>query len=126
MSAGEMRRNPTPAPCTREKGESRPEGETLLHSLALGSGKRSDIALRRVSPRLFVLAFLNIYRFAVSPVLHALIGPACRFEPSCSRFASDAIRVHGVMRGGAMALRRLARCHPLGGQGYDPVPAKRS
>ncbi|HTR62385.1 MAG TPA: membrane protein insertion efficiency factor YidD [Candidatus Binataceae bacterium] len=76
-------------------------------------------------PRLSALALLSIYRTTISPVIHAVAGPACRFEPSCSRFASDAIREHGLMRGGAMALRRLARCHPLGGHGYDPVPAKR-
>jgi putative membrane protein insertion efficiency factor len=76
-------------------------------------------------PRLSAVAALSLYRMTISPVIHAVLGPACRFEPSCSRFASDAIREHGLMRGGAMALRRLARCHPLGGHGYDPVPAKR-
>jgi putative membrane protein insertion efficiency factor len=75
--------------------------------------------------QLLVLGALGIYRIAISPLLHAVVGPACRFEPSCSRFASDAIREHGMLRGGAMALRRIARCHPLGGHGYDPVPAKR-
>ena len=76
-------------------------------------------------PRLSALGAISIYRMTISPVIHAVLGPACRFEPSCSRFASDAIREHGLLRGGAMALRRLARCHPLGGHGYDPVPAKR-
>jgi putative membrane protein insertion efficiency factor len=76
-------------------------------------------------PRLLALALLVFYRFAVSPVLHLFFGPACRFEPSCSRFASEAIRNHGLLRGGVMALRRLARCHPWGSHGYDPVPAKR-
>lgn len=76
-------------------------------------------------PQMAALAALSIYRWTVSPLLHAAVGPACRFEPSCSRFASEAIREHGLIRGGAMALRRLARCHPLGAHGYDPVPAKR-
>jgi len=76
-------------------------------------------------PGVVALAALSTYRTIITPVLHAVFGPACRFEPSCSRFASDAVREHGLMRGGAMALRRLARCHPLGGHGYDPVPAKR-
>ena len=76
-------------------------------------------------PRYSALAVLWLYRLTISPLLHTVVGSACRFEPSCSRFASEAIREHGVMRGGAMALRRLARCHPLGGHGYDPVPAKR-
>jgi|SRR5215472_5475267 len=72
---------------------------------------------------LLALGLLWLYRVALSPLFHALYGPACRFEPSCSRFAADAIREHGPGRGAAMTLRRLARCHPLGGHGYDPVPA---
>jgi len=71
------------------------------------------------------LALISVYRLTVSPLFVALFGRACRFEPSCSQYAADAIRNHGVLRGGAMALRRLGRCHPLGGHGYDPVPAKR-
>ena len=54
----------------------------------------------------------------------ALFGPACRFEPSCSAYAETAIREYGVLRGGYMAARRLLRCHPMGGHGYDPVPAQ--
>ena len=80
---------------------------------------------RSRAPQLMALGALSIYRITISPVLHAVVGPACRFEPSCSRFAADAIREYGLVRGGTMALRRLARCHPLGGHGYDPVPAKR-
>ncbi len=62
-----------------------------------------------------------IYRAAISPVIHALNGPACRFEPSCSEYARDAIAEYGTIRGGAMALWRIARCNPIGGHGYDPV-----
>jgi uncharacterized protein len=72
---------------------------------------------------LLALGSLWLYRFTLSPLLHALFGPSCRFEPSCSRFATDAIREHGLGRGAAMTIKRLARCHPLGGHGYDPVPA---
>jgi len=71
---------------------------------------------------LLALGLLWFYRLALSPALHALLGPACRFEPSCSRFAADAIRDHGLGRGAAMTFKRLSRCHPLGGYGYDPVP----
>ena len=70
------------------------------------------------------LALLALYRFALSPLLHALFGPACRFEPSCSRFAAQAIRDHGLGRGAVMTIKRLGRCHPFGGYGYDPVPAR--
>lgn len=59
------------------------------------------------------------YRFGISPVL----GPHCRYAPSCSAYAEQAIRRHGPVRGGWLALCRIARCHPWGGSGYDPVPA---
>jgi putative membrane protein insertion efficiency factor len=68
------------------------------------------------------LAALALYRAIVSPLLVALFGYACRFEPSCSEYARIAISEHGLIRGGAMALGRLARCHPLGGHGFDPPP----
>jgi hypothetical protein len=69
-------------------------------------------------PRLALVAALRGYQLAVSPWL----GPACRFEPSCSRFAVDAIEHHGAARGSWLTLRRLSRCHPFGSSGYDPVP----
>ena len=64
-----------------------------------------------------VRALLWVYRAAVSPSL----GPSCRFAPSCSAYASEAIRRHGVTRGGWMAMRRLFRCHPFHPGGWDPV-----
>ena len=72
--------------------------------------------------RSIAVGAIAIYRAAISPVIHALNGPACRFEPSCSAYARDAIAEYGIVRGGAMALWRIARCNPLGGHGYDPVP----
>ncbi len=65
-----------------------------------------------------VLALLRFYRGAISPWL----PPACRFEPSCSRYALEAVERHGAGRGVWLALRRLARCHPFNPGGYDPVP----
>lgn len=59
------------------------------------------------------------YRFGLSPVL----GPHCRFTPTCSAYAEEAIRRHGPLRGSGLALRRIVRCHPWGATGYDPVPA---
>ncbi len=68
------------------------------------------------------------YQIFLSPVLHFIGGPAsgCRFEPSCSRFFLQAVETHGVLRGSWMGLRRIARCHPWGGSGHDPVPPRQS
>jgi len=52
-----------------------------------------------------------------------LVGPGCRFEPTCSAYSLEALRRHGAFRGALLTLRRLARCHPWGGAGYDPVPS---
>lgn len=65
-----------------------------------------------------VLAFIRLYQRLLSP----LLGPRCRFHPSCSCYAAEAIERHGVARGGRLALRRIARCHPLNEGGFDPVP----
>jgi putative membrane protein insertion efficiency factor len=51
-----------------------------------------------------------------------LLPMACRFEPSCSRYAMEALARHGALKGSLLAIRRLGRCHPWGGSGYDPVP----
>jgi putative membrane protein insertion efficiency factor len=65
-----------------------------------------------------LLALIRFYQRAISPFLQ----PACRFSPSCSHYAQEAIGRHGACLGLWLALKRLARCHPLGGSGYDPVP----
>ncbi len=71
-----------------------------------------------VLPRRMLLLLLRAYQLTLSP----LIGPACRYQPSCSQYAVEAIERHGAVRGAALAARRLIRCHPLGASGYDPVP----
>jgi putative membrane protein insertion efficiency factor len=78
----------------------------------------------KAAPRFAAIGAVAIYRAAVSPVIHAINGPACRFEPSCSAYARDAIAEYGMLRGAVMAIWRLARCNPLGGHGYDPVRAR--
>ena len=74
-------------------------------------------ALARI-PVVFLQGVLFLYRVTLSP----LLGPACRFEPSCSRFATEALDRHGLVMGLWLSLRRLIRCHPLGDSGFDPVP----
>lgn len=74
--------------------------------------------------RKLVILALQTYRWIISPAKAAIFGPVgrCRFVPSCSEYGLEAVRVHGVVRGGWLTLRRLCRCHPFGGSGYDPVP----
>ncbi|HMM76124.1 MAG TPA: membrane protein insertion efficiency factor YidD [Gammaproteobacteria bacterium] len=74
-------------------------------------------ALSRLVARLLVGAIL-VYRYTLSPWL----GPRCRFLPSCSAYALEAVQRHGAWRGGWLAVKRLCRCHPWGGSGHDPVP----
>ena len=65
-----------------------------------------------------LLGLVWLYRNAISP----LIGANCRFQPTCSAYAEEALRRHGAFRGGWLAVKRIGRCHPWGGSGYDPVP----
>ncbi len=65
-----------------------------------------------------LVALLRADQVTLSP----LLGPCCRFQPSCSQFALEALERHGALRGSWLAMHRVARCHPLGGAGYDPVP----
>ena len=69
-----------------------------------------------------ILAVITGYQRLISP----LLAPRCRFAPSCSSYAVEAIEIHGLGRGGWLALRRLTRCHPFHRGGYDPVPASMS
>ena len=68
-----------------------------------------------------LLALVRAYRRWLSP----LLGPRCRFAPSCSAYALEALRVHGAGRGSWLAVRRVARCHPFHPGGHDPVPLDR-
>jgi len=72
--------------------------------------------------RYVLMGVIRIYQLAVSPML----GPRCRFHPSCSCYAHTAIERHGVLRGSWLGAKRLFRCHPFSEGGYDPVPDKRS
>jgi putative membrane protein insertion efficiency factor len=65
-----------------------------------------------------LLASIRIYQLTLS----SLLGRNCRYLPTCSEYAGEAIRRHGAWRGGLLAIARISRCHPWGGDGYDPVP----
>ena len=65
-----------------------------------------------------LIGLVWLYRVAISPWL----GMNCRFQPTCSEYAIEALRRHGVFRGTWLAVKRIGRCHPWGGSGYDPVP----
>lgn len=84
-------------------------------------GWRSAAAWRGL-PALLLIGLISGYRKVVSP----LLGPRCRFYPSCSAYALEAIRTHGAGRGSWLAVRRLSRCHPFHPGGLDPVPPARS
>ncbi|HEX6119731.1 MAG TPA: membrane protein insertion efficiency factor YidD, partial [Dongiaceae bacterium] len=72
--------------------------------------------------RAALIAPIRLYQWTVSP----LLGVNCRYAPSCSSYAIEAIALHGVLRGAWFAVRRVLRCHPWGDSGYDPVPPVRS
>lgn len=65
-----------------------------------------------------LIALVKFYQYCISP----FTLPSCRYEPTCSQYALGALRKHGPLKGSWLTLRRLARCHPWGGSGYDPVP----
>ena len=77
------------------------------------------IALQLFGTRPAIYA-IDVYRAHLSPHLHGIVQ--CRFTPSCSAYAIEAVERYGAARGGWLAVKRLCRCHPFGGHGYDPVP----
>ncbi|MCI4670253.1 MAG: membrane protein insertion efficiency factor YidD [Bacteroidia bacterium] len=75
--------------------------------------------------KIFSTIFIGLIRFyqkQISP----MTPPSCRYTPTCSHYAAEAIQKHGAFRGGWLAIKRIASCHPWGGSGYDPVPEKKS
>ncbi len=65
-----------------------------------------------------LILLVKIYQYCISP----FTPPSCRFTPTCSQYAVEALRKYGPIKGGWLTLKRLSRCHPWGGSGYDPVP----
>jgi len=77
--------------------------------------------------RCFVHVFIRIYQSTLSPLLGLIAGPGsgCRFKPTCSQYFLEAVEKHGFLRGSWLGLKRIARCQPWGGFGYDPVPPRK-
>jgi putative membrane protein insertion efficiency factor len=67
-----------------------------------------------------IVVLIKFYQLAISP----FIGKNCRYAPTCSHYTLEALKVHGLFKGGWLAVKRIASCHPWGGEGYDPVPPK--
>jgi putative membrane protein insertion efficiency factor len=65
-----------------------------------------------------LILLIKIYQLIISPIL----PPSCRFTPTCSHYSLEALKKHGLAKGGWLSLKRIMRCHPWGGSGYDPVP----
>lgn len=75
---------------------------------------------------IFVRLLIRLYQIILSPLIAFVAGPGagCRFEPTCSHFFLEACETHGVSHGSWLGLKRIGRCHPWGGNGYDPVPER--
>ena len=71
-----------------------------------------------IAPFIFLI---KVYQYVLSP----LIPPTCRYTPTCSHYAVEALQTHGLFKGGWLGIKRIASCHPWGGDGYDPVPPKK-
>src|SRR5690554_5402309 len=71
-------------------------------------------------PGAILIFFIRVYQYAISP----LFGANCRYTPTCSQYGVEAIREWGAIRGAWLGLKRISKCHPWGGQGYDPVPRR--
>jgi putative membrane protein insertion efficiency factor len=87
-------------------------------ALSFPSGSRLFVKALSIPSSMFLRGLIGAYQLLISP----LLLPSCRFEPSCSHYAQEAITEHGVLHGLVLTLKRLSRCHPWGGSGYDPVP----
>jgi putative membrane protein insertion efficiency factor len=111
-------------PCDEEFRDCLSRSEALfpgVRALANAGSRGCSLIMRRV-----LVMLVHGYRWILSPLKVGLLGPGarCRFEPSCSEYAVQAITCHGAWSGSLLAVRRICRCHPWGGCGYDPVPSR--
>ena len=96
----------------------------------LGNVSLFSLTRNRITSMAFLIRIpIHLYRWLISPFLHTLcggIGCGCRFHPSCSAYALEALKVHGTIRGSLLSLRRITRCHPWCEGGLDPVPSSKT
>lgn len=71
-----------------------------------------------------IIFLIKAYKLLISPATHFLTGDACRFTPTCSQYTIEALERYGVIKGGLISLKRITRCNPWGGSGFDPLPKK--
>ncbi|KAA3646817.1 MAG: membrane protein insertion efficiency factor YidD [Bacteroidetes bacterium] len=76
--------------------------------------------MARLISRILIF-FVRVYQYTISPIF----GANCRYSPTCSTYAVDALTIHGPLKGSFLAIKRILSCHPWGGHGYDPVPKKK-
>ena len=108
----------------KEPSKSQPSTEVNTPADDAGNALPAPSANRGMVSRLFALGLLlmiRVYQVTLSP----LLGGHCRYEPTCSAYAIEAVKEHGPWHGGWLALKRLLRCHPFVKGGYDPVPPRR-
>jgi uncharacterized protein len=96
----------------------------MAQSAAFAKGPLGGASVRILHSVAILL--IDFYRALLSPLFVAAIGPSCRFEPTCSAYAREAIVRYGLVAGARMMARRLVRCRPAGGWGHDPVPFPRN
>ena len=101
--------------CGADERSARPDSS---HAAAPGLARKEFAASRRSAGSWVLLALIQLYRTFLSP----FFGGACKYYPSCSNYASEAVSRHGARRGLVLALKRLGRCHPFARGGFDPVP----
>lgn len=86
--------------------------------MAAGVGTVGTDCTEKTMLAKILLGLIRFYQYAISP----LLPPRCRYQPTCSQYAIEAVSKYGALKGGWLAAKRIGRCHPWGGSGYDPVP----
>ena len=109
------------APRTKRLPRHLPRRNRRTRRARTGNGFRSQ-GVKRLSLRRLAVLPIRLYQWTLSPVL----PPSCRYHPTCSAYAIEAVLTHGIFKGSWLALRRILRCHPWSSGGYDPVPPPHS